>query len=229
MRGDLVGREGLEVFRERCTRELLPGTTLPGKPGGVATDVDHVVGERVAAEVGLERSSLDRAGRGLEIPVAAEQDRPRGVVAGGDVGAGGGREGRHEALAHEALGHAAAVEQDVAAGGEGATDGREPVDLGGEQGLGDIRRAEGEPASTAVAEDMDRADTLATGEGSCDLGEAVPARVEQEGFRAHRVGRGQDRVELRHRAVDEGNLRQGGSRCLRHRGRNHFKVRRGRL
>ena len=160
---------------------------------------------------GRRQLGLDRAGRELERPVAAKVGRAGEIVARGDVGAGEVRELADEALAADRVRDVAAVQEQVAVGGERA---RPPGDClralverrGVERG-----RAELDRAVAPVREDVHRGEPGARGERFADLRDPVAVRVEHDHVdRAVGAGRanevGDERVAIGDRAVDEHEL-----------------------
>src|SRR5262249_42746593 len=120
---------------------------------------DRIGQERIESRLrrGSERrSGLDRAGRGLQNPVAAERGRAGRVGRSGDIGAGEAGEGVDELLAGRGGGGVAWVELKIAAGSKRLADLLEGIGILRERRLIQHGRANIEQTRSTMADYRDR-------------------------------------------------------------------------
>ena len=177
---------------------------------------------------------LDGPGGTLQVPVSAQVRGAGGVVGGGHVGAGGRGEGFDEVESGVARGDVAAVEQDVALGGQGLA----PLgELRGVAGDGPrVQNARSQPhlALGPVGQDVHGVHAASALKDAADLGEAVfTGRQKMDFVGGEALGRRAQAVQkggvIANRGVDKDQFRGVGRAepvgCGRVRGGGDGRVR----
>ena len=153
------------------------------RPAALQTvgDVEQAGPALQTGVIGCDRG-FDRAGAVFQQPVATERGIAGGVNAGGHVGIGQLRQRIDELIAHRALRHVAAVEQDVGLGGEAAAPLLKCRGVLVQRLRVDHRAAQTQAARVAVRNDVNGADVAFARQHLGDLRQAVALGIELDDF-----------------------------------------------
>ena len=171
---------------EQVVQRQVPGSAVAFTPQAliisrkIQRGGDHVQGVDIFGGLEIKGSCFHRAGGRLQLPIPALAGSAGQIRGRRHIGAGERGQLLDEGLAGLALGHVAAVEEQVAIVGQGLAHRGQLRCILFQGGLVEGRGAKGQAAGTAVGEQVDRGQVAVTGEDVRHLHEAVPGWIEHE-------------------------------------------------